>query len=152
MPVEKSAGAVVFYRNPDGKIEYLLIQNSKSKTWGFPKGVIDSGEKLEEAALREAKEEAGLENLILIDGFKETSHYFLKAKYDYQIKMGFKIGQTVLKFVTYFLAETKNKEVKLSFEHSDYAWLEIDEASEKLSGDRSLKEILKKAQEFLSKK
>jgi 8-oxo-dGTP pyrophosphatase MutT (NUDIX family) len=148
MPVEKSAGAVVFHREPDGQIEYLLIQNSAGKDWGFPKGNIDASESVEATARRETEEETGLKSLRFIDGFKETAKTFLKAKFEYQFKLGFKPGQTVLKFITFFLAESTDKEVRLSFEHSDYIWLEFQAALDKIDYKIN-KKILTKADEFL---
>lgn len=151
MPVEKSAGAVVFYRGPAGKIEYLLIKSGVKGIWGFPKGLIEEGEDLKGAALREVAEETGLKDLVLVEGFKETVKYFFKVKYDYQLQMGYKIGEAVLKFATYFLTESKTKNVKLSFEHSEYIWLEFDEAYRRALSRKQHAEILKKAQEFLMK-
>ncbi|MBU1102739.1 NUDIX domain-containing protein [Patescibacteria group bacterium] len=150
MPIEKSAGAVVFLRGLKGKIEYLLTQHGPDGNWGFSKGLIEKGEKLENTALREVKEEAGLAGVKLIDGFKETIRIFFKVKFEYQLERGMKMGETVLKFITYFLAESKNKEVKLSLEHSDYAWLEFEAALEKLKF-KTDKETLKKANEFLNR-
>ena len=148
MPIEKSAGAVVFYRSPVKNIEYLLIKHGPDGNWGFPKGLIEKGEKLEQAALREAKEEAGLDQLTIIDGFKETIRIFFRVKFDYQLERGMKKGETVLKFITYFLAESKSQKVKLSFEHSDFCWLEFEAATEKIKF-KTDKEILKKANDFL---
>lgn len=151
MPVEKSAGAVVFYREPDEKIKYLLLEH-RAGHWKFPKGLIEKGEKLEETALRECREETGLDSLELISGFKETERYFFKVKYDYQVKeRGLKMGQVILKFVTYFLAESKNKNVKISFEHEAYAWYDFKSALAKLKNSKSSQEIFKKADEFLNK-
>ena len=152
MPIEKSAGAVVFYRKPAGKIEYLLLEH-RAGHWGFPKGLIEKGEKLEETALRECREEAGLEGLHFINGFKETIRYFFKVKYDYQIKeRGYKMGENVMKFVTYFLVESKNQKVKLSFEHLKYAWLDFEPAMENLKKhNRSNQVVFKKADDFLNR-
>ncbi len=148
MPVEKSAGAVVFYREPAGKIEYLLLKH-RAGHWAFPKGLIEKGEKPEEAARREIGEEAGIEDVEFIDGFKETEKYFFKVKYDYQIKeRGWKRGEGVLKFVTYFLAQAKAKKVELSHEHEDFTWLGFNEATEKVTY-KGAKEILQKANDFL---
>lgn len=149
MPVEKSAGAVVFYKSGQ-KIEYLLIRNSSGKTWGFPKGIVEKDDELKATAIREVKEEAGLTDLEFVDGFKQTVRYFLKAKYPYQLAMGFKPGQTILKFATYFLARAKDKEVKLSFEHDDFVWLEFVKARELAAAGS--KKVLEEAEKFLREK
>lgn len=134
MPVEKSAGAVVF-RRENSKIKYLLIQYAWGH-WEFPRGLIEKGETLEETARREIEEEVGIKDIKFISGFKEWIKFFFKLK-----------GKTIMKIATFLLAETKAKKVKLSFEHKDYAWLEYDEALEKLTFENS-KEILKKANSF----
>ena len=121
--IEKSAGAVVF-RKENNKRFYLLLEK---------------GEKAIDAAARETKEEAGIENLKFVDGFKETIKVFYKWE-----------GELGLKFITFFLAETKTKDVKISFEHKDYQWLPYEEAILKLTFKNS-KEILKKAEEILNK-
>ena len=148
MPVEKSAGALVFYR-AGAKIEYLLIKSSGADYWGLPKGLIEKNEKLVQTALREVKEETGLKNLILLNGFKETIRWYFKVKYSYQLKRGLRIGDGVLKFATFFLIESKDKKVKLSFEHDDFVWLPFKEARQKVLG--SAKEVLDKAHDFLTK-
>lgn len=151
MPVEKSAGAVVFHREASGKIEYLLLKHDE-KYWNFPKGHIEKGEKLEEAALREVQEETGLKDVKIISGFKETIKYFLKVKYDYQLKRALKTDEWILKFVTYFLAEANDKNIVLSFEHLSYEWLKFDEAMERLKKYKSSQGVLKKADGFLNVK
>jgi 8-oxo-dGTP pyrophosphatase MutT (NUDIX family) len=137
MPIEKSAGAVVF-RRENKKIKYLLIQYAWGH-WEFPRGLMRKGETLEETAKREIKEETGIEDLNFLEGFKEWIKFFFKLK-----------GKTIMKIATFLLAETKTKKIRLSFEHKDYAWLEYDQALKKLTFKNS-KEILKKANDFLKK-
>ena len=60
MKIETSAGGVV-YRKSRGKIEFLAVQHSGHHRWVLPKGWIDPGETKEQAAVREVKEEAGVE-------------------------------------------------------------------------------------------
>lgn len=152
MPVEKSAGAIIFYREKNKEIKYLLLHH-KTGYWNFPKGLVEEGESLEETAQRECREETGLKEIKLIPGFKETIKYFFKVKYKYQIKeRGFRMGQTVLKFVTYFLAQSKSKNVKISFEHQGYQWLTFKEALKRLEKYKNNQRILKKANDFISKK
>lgn len=138
MPVEKSAGAVIFSR-ADKKIEYLLL-HYQAGHWDFPKGNIEKGEKLEETVKREVKEETGIEDIKFISGFKESIKYFYKLK-----------GRNIFKIVTFFLAETETKKVKISWEHIGYQWLSYQEAIAQLTF-KNAKEILKKANHFLSKK
>jgi len=135
MPIERSAGAVVF-RREDNKIKYLLIQYSRGH-WEFPRGLIEKGESIEETARREIKEETGIEDVVFIPGFKEWIKFFFKVD-----------GKTVMKIVTFLLAETKTQKVTLSFEHKDYAWLEYREAMKKLTFENA-KEVLQKANQFL---
>jgi 8-oxo-dGTP pyrophosphatase MutT (NUDIX family) len=64
---EESAGTVVFYRDGDGSLVlFLLIQRGEPfNDWVFPKGHIEDGEDIESAALRETREETGLDVVIL---------------------------------------------------------------------------------------
>ena len=137
MPIEKSAGAIIF-RRENGKIKYLLIKYGWGH-WEFPRGLIEKGESLEETAIREIEEETGLEKVEFVPGFKEWIKFFFKLK-----------GKNVMKIATFLLAETKQKEVKLSSEHKDYLWLEYEEALEKLTYKNS-KGVLKQANEFILK-
>lgn len=142
MPVEKSAGAVVFRENKE--IKYLLLHYPSSAKaqrdyWGLPKGHIEKGENEVETVKREVEEETGLKDIEFVEGFKERIKYFFKFK-----------GKNVLKFVTFYLVKTRQKNVKISFEHIGYQWLTYKEAIKKLTF-KNTKEILKKANEFLVK-
>ena len=136
MKKERSAGVVAFRSKPS--LQVLLIKHSQMGHWDFPKGWIEKGESEREAALREAKEEAGLTKLKLIPGFKHSYHYFYKLE-----------GQLVSKDITFFLAEVpKGTKIKLSWEHSDYKWLSFGEAIELVKFKES-KTLLEKSWEFL---
>lgn len=130
---EKSAGAVVFYRGE--KIEYLLLF---STYWGFPKGHIEAGEDERTAALREVKEEAGLD-VTIVDGFREIDGYTFVRK-----------GESVEKQSAYFVAEARDRNSRLSWEHSDMIWLPFDQALAKL-GYEGGRMILRKANDFITR-
>ena len=55
-----SSGAIV-YKVEDGIKNILLLHRSKTDSWHLSKGTQNLGESLEETALREIKEETGLD-------------------------------------------------------------------------------------------
>ena len=133
---EKSCGAVV-YTFIDKEIKYLLVQNLEG-VYGFPKGHMELNETEEETALREIKEEVGL-NVELIDGFKEEETYLTIKK------------QKALKTVIYFLAHYKNQEFKYQREELSNAVLVDFDTAINLFNHENKKTILTKANEFLQK-
>lgn len=84
-----SAGGVV-HRTVDGRTQIALVHRRAPALWALPKGTPDSGETIEETALRETREETGLEVQIeaplrsiryfFVRGttrFHKTVHFFL---------------------------------------------------------------------------
>ena len=142
MPIEKSAGAIIF-RRENNKLLFLLLHYPATshridkEYWDLPKGHVEKGETLEDTVKREVKEETGLLNIEILADFKETIKYFFQWE-----------GKNILKFVTFFLAETKTKEVKISDEHVGFIWLPYEEAQEKLTF-KNAKQILQKANNYL---
>ena len=135
---EKSAGAII--RNRKGK--YLLLHyperppRSRERYWGLVKGHIEEGEKELETVKRETEEETGIDDLEIVDGFKEEISYTFQTEKD-----------KIFKDVIFYLAKTKTEDIKLSREHIGYKWAGFKEAVETLTYKES-KEILKKAENF----
>lgn len=130
---EKSCGAIV-YRNIGGTIRYLLIKNRRSSNWSFPKGHIEKGESLEETAIREVREEAGIK----IDIFPD---FMSKSQYTVQNK--------IQKTVHIFVATTKDEQTKIQYEEiEDYIWLPYESAHKHLKFEND-KNILTDARDFL---
>ncbi|HAA95305.1 MAG TPA: hypothetical protein DCE26_06415 [Dehalococcoidia bacterium] len=72
-----SAGGVV-YRRTNGQLETVLCGRSKPVRWSLAKGTPDPGETLEETALREVREETGLE--VEIDGSLGSIDYWFSDR------------------------------------------------------------------------
>ncbi len=145
---EKSVGAVIFRRN-SGITKYLLIQYGAGH-WEYPRGHQEKGEDEITALRRETKEETGIENLKILPGFRKKGKIIYHAKGDEEKRRLAKgKGTFIVKNVAYYLAETKEKKVKISFEHKCFKWLSYDEALKKITYKNS-KEVLKEANEFLT--
>lgn len=145
MPIEKSAGAVIFYCEKHGAIKYLVLQHNKNY-WNFPKGRIEKGEDGILAMKREVEEETGIKEIKIIPNFQIKEKYFYRASKNYrEIK---KRGKIIFKKVIFYLAEVRTKKVIISFEHKSYEWLGFKEALDRLKY-RASKEILERANDFL---
>jgi 8-oxo-dGTP pyrophosphatase MutT (NUDIX family) len=133
---ERSAGALVFLTSSAGR-KYLLLKYPAGH-WDFPKGNIEKGESPEQTMVREVREETGLVDVSIVPGFMKVIEYFYKRN-----------GSTVHKEVTFFLAESKEEAVVLSFEHRDYAWLPFEDALKLVTYENSVL-LLRAAEESLS--
>ncbi len=133
--LEKSAGAIIFYKSKD-KIEYLLLKHELGH-WDFPKGHIEEGETPEVAARREIQEETGFSNVRFVPDFKAHIRYFYKWE-----------GKNRFKIVTFFLGETKTRRVKISHEHLEYRWVFYEDAV-KLCRFQTQQNLLLQANKFL---
>src|SRR4028119_324791 len=73
---EHSSGGVVLSVR-DGVTHVALIATRNKTRWGLPKGAVSEGETSEAAALREVREETGLEARIVRP--LDTIEYFFRA-------------------------------------------------------------------------
>jgi 8-oxo-dGTP pyrophosphatase MutT (NUDIX family) len=136
MADEISAGAILCSFNSDlRKVEYLLL-NYSSGHWDFPKGNVETGENGLQTATREILEETGISEIVFVDGFVSTIEYYYKRS-----------SRLIHKFVTFYLAKTSIRDVRLSFEHRDFAWKEYDLALNQLTY-KSAKKILREAKPY----
>lgn len=143
MQREKSVGAIL-YRKENNKIKFLLLykkaNDNYKESWDLSRGNIEKEEDEKQTVMREIKEETGINDLKFIDGFRERMNFIYKKQ-----------GNLVFKEIIYLLAETKTKEVVLSFEHNDYSWLEFSESFEKITF-KNTKDVFKLANDFLIKR
>ncbi|WP_330630571.1 bis(5'-nucleosyl)-tetraphosphatase [Halocatena halophila] len=131
-----SAGAILF-RDTRGRREYLLLK-SRTGDWEFPKGGVEGSEELQQTAIREVGEEAGIDDIRLIDGFRED--------YDYVFQAG---NDTIHKTVHLFIAKSFEASAELSSEHNDLQWRDYDQAINTLTQDGP-RVVLRHAHEFLN--
>jgi 8-oxo-dGTP pyrophosphatase MutT (NUDIX family) len=134
-----SAGGVAF-RWKDSEPEMVIVSVKPKLRWQLPKGIVDPGESPEVTAVREVKEEGGVETerLALI----ETIEYWYRSV---------KNGKPVRfhKFVHFYLLEYKGGDV-LNHDHEveESRWVSFAEAVEMLAF-KSECEVVEKAREMI---
>lgn len=140
MAKQISAGIVIYRRDKDG-VKFLLLYHG-GRYWNFAKGKLEETEKSFEAAIREVKEETGIEKDDLI--FK--NYFRINDSFTFTFEK-----QKIFKIVIYYLAESRKKEIKISDEHQGFAWLPYEEARRLLMHPQ-LKNILKKAYDTINQR
>ncbi|MEM1551985.1 MAG: NUDIX hydrolase [Candidatus Bathyarchaeia archaeon] len=132
-----ASGGVIF-RKVNDEFEVALCLKKREKVWCLPKGLIEKGESAEETALREVKEETGLDGEI-IDKIGEA-HYKFFRKQQY-----FKIVHF------YLLKHVGGLPSNHGVEVDDVRWFKLSEALRVLAYAEE-REILEKADKILKER
>jgi 8-oxo-dGTP pyrophosphatase MutT (NUDIX family) len=138
MKFQFSAGGVVVKKDKDQTF-ILVAQHSQHHGWVFPKGLIGDhikGEKKEVTAVREVKEETGIDAKI-IKSLTPVTYWF---KFE---------GETIKKTVYYFIMESLGGNFKKrDMEKENVQWLKKEEVADKLTY-KSDKQVWEQAQKLL---
>lgn len=122
---QTSAGGVA-YRWNGRHAEIALISVGAKERWQLPKGLVDAGEAAEATALREVREEAGIETQ-LVGPLDTIEYWYVGSEPD---------GERVRyhKRVHFYLMEYVSGDVaRHDSEVNEARWVDIDEASRLLS-------------------
>lgn len=143
----RKAVFIVAYAKVKNRIYYLILKRKlRWRGWEFPKGGLEKNESIINTIKRELKEET---TLIPLEG--KIRNFKIQGKYDYKKKYperpGF-IGQSY----SLYSAEIKKQKVKIdNREHSNYKWLEFEDAVKKLTFPNQ-KECLSIVDNWLNRK
>ncbi|HEY8559321.1 MAG TPA: NUDIX hydrolase [Pyrinomonadaceae bacterium] len=136
-----SAGGVAF-RGDRGKLEVAIVAVRPSRRWQLPKGLIDPGETEEQAALREVREEAGID-CALVQKIETVEYWYFAAQKGERVRYH--------KFVHFYLLEYLAGDVEDHDHEIDEArWVPIDEAIDMLAF-KSEKDTVKKAKMLIER-
>ena len=119
-------------------VEVVLVGRSHSGMWALPKGTPESGETLEQVAVREVQEETGLE-VRLIAYIGNISYSFIRDNIRFQ------------KQVRHFLFEAIGGDTSLhDAEYDRVEWFSIPEALRRLTYQNEVN-ILSQAEDILDR-
>lgn len=130
----RSSGGVAFRRAPQGSgVEIALITTRGGERWQLPKGSYEAGETAIETAVREVKEEVGLQTEPVV--FLDTIEFWYWDTYRKTPH------ELVHKMVDFFLLRITGGELSAtSHEVDGVAWFTIEQAEDALTfeGERGI--------------
>lgn len=120
-------GAAILILDTEKRL--LLMKRSDSGCWGPPGGSTEPGERVEEAARREALEETGLKigDMSLFGVFSGPELY-------YQYPNGDEVYNVTIVYLSQdFASQNGDAEINLNHEHTEWAWFTAGEIPENIS-------------------
>ncbi len=137
---EYSSGGVV-YRSTAGGYQFAAVHRARHTDWSLPKGHIEQGETREEAAIREVKEETGLDARI-ITPITDVVYFYRRSRGPESALVHKTVYHYLMEALTFDFGGP-NSEV------SESRWVPLGEAQTVLSYKNDLK-VVRKAQEMLA--
>lgn len=117
-----AAGGVVVRGSGDG-LEVVVAGREADRSWVFPKGTPDRGETIEETALREVREESGLD-VSIVRPIGTIEYWFAVP------------GERVHKLVHFFLMTAHGGDLsRHDHEYDEVRWVPVAEARRLLTYD-----------------
>ena len=134
---ETSAGGVVY--RLEGEVPLVLLIRDSYGNWGFPKGHLEAGERAEDAAVREVREETGLEEVAL-RGAIDTIDWYFRFR-----------GRLIHKVCHFFLMETREVQTAPQVAEGITAcqWVGFEGAGAAVSYANA-REVLRRAQALIA--
>jgi 8-oxo-dGTP pyrophosphatase MutT (NUDIX family) len=136
-----SAGGVAF-RRVKNQIQVAIVSVKPSLRWQLPKGIVDPGETREVTAVREVREEAGIETE-LMDLIETVQYWYQRVQYGKRIRYH--------KYVHFYLLRYRGGDLAdHDREIAESRWVSVDDALEMLAF-KSERDVMVKARSMIEK-
>ena len=141
LPVREqvSAGGVVF-RGKKDRVEVVIVSIGGQNRWQLPKGLVEKGEKPEVTAVREAREEAGVESEI-VQHLETIEYWYAGLDGGERVRFHKQVHFFLLRYVA---GDTADHD----WEVNEARWIPIEEAIRQLTFD-SERRVMERATQLL---
>jgi 8-oxo-dGTP pyrophosphatase MutT (NUDIX family) len=134
-----SAGGVVF-RGDKGAVEVVICSVGGQDRWQLPKGLVEAGEKPEIAAVREAREEAGVESEI-VQHLETIEYWYAGLEGGERVRFHKQVHFYLLR---YLAGDTADHD----WEVNEARWVPIDDATKQLAFDNE-RRVMERARQLI---
>lgn len=141
LPVRKqvSAGGVVFRSGKHG-VEVVIVSVGGQNRWQLPKGLVEEGEKPEVTAVREAREEAGVESEI-VQRIETIEYWYVGLDGGERVRFHKHVHFYLLRYVG-------GDTVDHDWEVNEARWIPVEDAAKQLTFD-SERRVMDRAAQLL---
>lgn len=134
-----SAGGVVFRRDNE-RIDIVIVAVGGQNRWQLPKGLVEKDEKPEIAAVREAREEGGIDSEV-VEHIETVEYWYAGLDGGERVRFHKRIHFYLLRYLS---GDTSNHD----WEVNEARWVPIDDARSQLAFDNE-RRVVERARELI---
>jgi 8-oxo-dGTP pyrophosphatase MutT (NUDIX family) len=139
---QTSAGGVVF-RDDHDRVEVVIVSVGGQHRWQLPKGLVDQGENPEITAVREAREEGGVDSEV-VQHIETIEYWYVGLVNGIRVRFHKRVHFYLLKYVS---GDTKDHD----WEVNEARWVPIEDAASQLAFDNE-RRVMDRARELISQR
>jgi 8-oxo-dGTP pyrophosphatase MutT (NUDIX family) len=134
-----SAGGVVFRRDGE-RIDVVIVAVGGQNRWQLPKGLVEKDETPEIAAVREAREEGGIDSEV-VEHIETVEYWYAGLDGGERVRFHKRVHFFLLRYLS---GDTSNHD----WEVSEARWVPIDDAKNQLAFDNE-RRVVERARELI---
>jgi len=134
LPVREqvSAGGVVFRRDKE-RTDVVIVAVGGNNRWQLPKGLVEKDENPETAAVREAREEGGIESEV-VEPIETVEYWYAGLDRGERVRFHKRVHFYLLRYLS---GDTGNHD----WEVNEARWVPIGDATSQLAFDNERREV-----------
>ena len=136
---QTSAGGVVYRRENDSP-EVVIVSVGGQHRWQLPKGLVDKGENPEVTAVREAREEGGV-NSEIVQHIETVEYWYAGLENGIRVRFHKRVHFYLMKYLS---GDTKDHD----WEVNEARWVPIEDAAAQLAFDNE-RRVMERARELV---